>query len=104
FRRVLFRSQMDGRRLILDSSSNGGTVCNIAAYQMYLQTNALSGSDKYPSDPSNDERWYKVVEVASSNSQMWANWTNSSSSSANKVFYGILAVVISAAGRSEERR
>lgn len=90
--------QMDGRRLILDSSSNGGTICNIAAYQMYLQTNALSGSDKYPSDPSNDERWYKVVEVASSNSQMWANWTNSSSSSANKVFYGILAVVISAAG------
>lgn len=90
--------QMEGRRLILNSSSNGGTVCNIAAYQMYLQTDALSGNDDYPSDPSNDERWYKLVEVTSSNGQMWANWTNSSSSSANKVFYGMLAVVISAAG------
>ena len=38
------------RRLILNSSSNGGTVCNIAAYPMYLQTDALSGNDDYPSD------------------------------------------------------
>lgn len=91
-------SSMEGSTLVLNSSGNGGTVCNIAAYQLYLQTNATSGSDRLPSDPMNDERWYRIVEVAGNNPQMWSNWTNSGSSSANKVFYGALAVIISAAG------
>lgn len=89
-------SSMKNGRLILDSSSNN--VCNIAAYQLLLLTNAESGSSKPPDKEEVDERWYNLVEVAGHNDDMWNNWTSSSSSTTNKTLFSLVSIAAAAGG------
>lgn len=87
---------MDGGRLRL---SGGKEVCNIAAYQLYLMTNAEANGD-YPSDPKWDERWYKIVDVAANNPDVWATWSYSSGAGIGKLGLAVLSVIISFMGNS----
>lgn len=81
----------------------GDQVCNLAAYQMYLMTNAAKSEDtgnveKLESQGGVDERWYKIIEVAGNNPEMWSAWTGSLSSAGSKVWTSLFALVIAIIG------
>lgn len=89
-------SSMKNGRLNLDSSTN--KVCNIAAYQLLLLTNAQSGDSRPPEGNSVDERWYNLVEVAGHNDDMWNNWTSTGSSTTNKTLFSGVSILASIGG------
>lgn len=64
---------------------NGPTtqVCNLAAYQMYLSTNAVSiGNDPRPAGL--DTRWYNVVLTVANDDGMWEAWAPSTNAGGNR--------------------
>lgn len=79
---------------------DGNKMCNVLAYQMYLQINAVSAGDSaakpgdLPSNGSIDDRWYKVVAVAAAKDGTWSDWNNSGSNLA----ISFIAVLASALG------
>lgn len=79
----------------LELNSSKGQVCNIAAYQLYLMTNAKSGGDQLPKSGEIDERWYRIIEVAGNNDSMWNAWT---SNAMGKLANSAISVLVSAAG------
>lgn len=83
------------RNETLNLNSSQGRVCNIAAYQLYLMTNAESNGDTLPSPGEIDERWYKIIEVAGNNDSMWSAWT---SNSMGKLSGAFLSIMVSLAG------
>lgn len=88
-------TQMEGKTLEL---KGGNSVCNILAYQMYLQVDAKSGSETPPANGTMDDRWYKVVAVAAANDAVWSHWSGGTSSGINKIMLSLLAVITSALG------
>lgn len=82
------RPQKGNAVLNLDSSTN--KVCNLAAYQLYLQTKASSGGETITSAQvpgvdageterdskvgALDTRWYKLVTTVAQNDNLWSNW------------------------------
>ena len=83
----------------LDLDSDGNKVCNLAAYQMYLQTNAAAqdnggksgsnGGTPIGKKSGEDPRWFKMILTISKDDGMWNSW--SSTGSANKFHQGFLA-------------
>jgi hypothetical protein len=66
--------------LSLDSSSN--KVCNLALYQLYLRTNATSGTDASTQTTSTpDTRWYNIILTVANDDGMWSSWTAGANSS-----------------------
>jgi len=72
------------KTLVLD----GGTdhkVCNVAAYQLFLRTDAESTTDKRDKNPV-DQRWYKIILLMVNDDSLWNNWSFSVGSSMNRSF------------------
>lgn len=81
---------------------NGGSpkVCNLMAYQMFLNVNARSGSS-VKSDPKNygyDQRWYNVIRAAAADGGMWEHWAPSTASAFNKLGISMIALLTSILG------
>lgn len=79
--------ELYGKKLQLQDPKKGkkGTVCNLMAYQMFLQINAGSNADSRTSaDGEIDERWYKVIDAAAADDSLWSHWAPSGTSVANK--------------------
>lgn len=93
--------QYFGDTLQLNSSRN--RVCNLMAYQMFLQVDAASTAsgttDVRTADPGQiDERWYKVIDAAAADNGMWQHWSPSSTSAMNKVALSTLTLITTALG------
>lgn len=72
------------KTLVLD----GGTdhkVCNVAAYQLFLRTDAESTTDKRDKNPV-DQRWYKIILLTANDDSLWNNWSFSIGSHMNRAF------------------
>lgn len=80
---------MDGDTLELDS---GSPVSNVAVYQLYLMTDANTGDADAVSSDSLDERWWRIIMLASEDDHMWDAWTSSS------YMISMLSIVTSIAG------
>ena len=89
-----------GGNLVLDKNSN--KVCNLAAYQLYLQTKAdAQPGIKGPNGPTpdkggtgGDQRWYKLILTVASDDGMWEHW----SSVGGKHMQGLLAMLTAGFG------
>lgn len=95
----------EGKRLPLQK--DGPTkVCNLAAYQMYIQNNASMGGDfstsnlkGYPGtktqtmfQPGNyDPRWYTVIAAVAEDDDVWQKWAKESGSAA--MIQGGMAII-----------
>lgn len=83
-----------GKKLQLQDPKKGkkGTVCNLMAYQMFLQINAGSDADSRTSANGEiDERWYKVIDAAATDDSLWSHWAPSGTSVANKFGVSVLS-------------
>jgi len=85
---------MNGKYIQLNSTKN--KVCNLAAYQMYLKTQATTSGDKNVSDV--DYKWYRVIMVAAADEGLWANWTNTAGSAFNKMTVSSISLFASGLG------
>jgi hypothetical protein len=70
-----------GQQLKLDG---GKQICNMAAYQMYLLTNADAG-DGGPPATGTDYRWYNIVVPAANDDGLWGVWSPSIAASFGKM-------------------
>lgn len=89
---------LEGSRLDLDVQKN--KVCNIMAYQLYLQTNAKSAGDNaFINDSTKiDQRWYKVILVAAQDDGLWSNWAPSTTSAMTKISIAFISLITTALG------
>ena len=82
-----------GKTLNLDKEGN--KVCNLAAYQMYLQVNASSGGDTNPKTADTpDTRWYPLLMTLSKHDDAWLAWSLHNIFSGFETAVSILSVVI----------
>lgn len=95
-----YNSENPGGNLVLNKPSN--KVCNLAAYQLYLQTKAdAQPGKKGPNGPTpskggtgGDQRWYKLILTVASDDGMWEHW----SSVGGKHMQGLLAMLTAGLG------
>lgn len=82
------------------TQSNGGQLCNIAAYQLYMGTMASGGSNSVdnPDTKLLDENWYKLAVFAAADDTTWNTWPLSMSSGFNKVAVGGVAILAAIMG------
>lgn len=89
-------ASFSGKRAVFDQDT--GKVCNILAYQMFLQTNASTTGSVTPESDKIDPRWYNVVVTAANDEGLWAQWAPSGTNSLHKISTGLLATVTSLVG------
>ena len=79
-----------------------GKICNLATYQMFLQTSAGTPTNRfapYVSDGQTiDLRWYRIIDVAGNSESIWAKWAPDSSGVFSKLSVGWIAVFASILG------
>lgn len=94
-------NSMKGKELVLDSGFQDGRICNIALYQIYLQTYAESSTDGgyEPMESGTrtvDKRWYRIVDVTSTNTATWTTWAPGSDD--GQLSAGVLAFITAVVG------
>lgn len=76
-------SDYKNKTLRLDESSPN-KVCNLAAYQLYLQTDAQIGDHARTREHGVNQDWYKLVAVVHADENLWNTWTYGWSSGFNR--------------------
>lgn len=87
---------MSGSTLKLDGSTP--QVKNLAAYQIYLQTDAAKSADTDKMNKTLDERWYHVIVPVAHDNHMWNTWSFGYSSYFRRLSYAFAALLASAIG------
>lgn len=89
----------------MDGGARGdsGTVCNLAAYQMFLTHNTTPESanpagGNAPELWDADERWYNIATVAAHHDGLWDAWTSNTVADFTKLNMGISSVLSSIVG------
>lgn len=88
--------EQSNKQLKLDGSSP--KVRNLAAYQLYLQTNAAKPGDENFHDQDVDARWYRVILPVAHNDSMWDTWTFSFASAFRRLAFAGLSLFSSVLG------
>lgn len=88
--------EQSNKQLKLDGSSP--KVRNLAAYQLYLQTNAAKPGDENFHDQDVDARWYRVILPVAHNDSMWDTWTFSFASAFRRLAFAGLSLFSAALG------
>lgn len=81
------------RNKTLKLEESNHKVCNLAAYQMYLQTDAQLGDKANERKHGVDPRWYNVVAVAHADDRLWDNWSYSWTSASNRFMVTTVAML-----------
>lgn len=89
-------ASFSGKRAVFDKDT--GKVCNLAAYQMFLKTNASTSGSITPDSSTPDTRWYNVVVTAANDDGLWAQWAPSFTNAMHKIGTSILAGITTFAG------
>lgn len=76
-------SDYKNKTLRLDESSPN-KVCNLAAYQLYLQTDAQIGDHARTREHGVNQDWYKLIAVVHADENLWNTWTYGWSSGFNR--------------------
>lgn len=85
-----------GKTAVFDKDT--GKVCNLLAYQMFLQTNTSTTGSVSPESGKVDPRWYNVIVTAANDEGLWAQWAPSPTNSMHKNATATLAVITSLVG------
>ena len=83
----------DYRNKTLKLESGSHKVCNLAAYQLYLKTNAQIDDNARTKDHGIDQNWYKLIAVLQADDNLWNTWTYSWGSGFNRFFVTTIAMV-----------
>lgn len=82
------------KNILAFENKNNSDVCNLAAYQMYLQTNAITNSDTRKMVTAKpDVRWYNLIAVISQDDEMWNTWNTDISSGFYRVIIGFISII-----------
>ena len=76
-------SDYKNKTLRLDESSPN-KVCNLAAYQLYLQSDAQIGDHARKREHGVNQDWYKLIAVVHADENLWNTWTYGWSSGFNR--------------------
>lgn len=83
----------DHRNKTLKLESGSNKVCNLAAYQLYLKTNAQIDENPRTKDHGINQDWYSLIAVLQADDNMWNTWTYSWSSGFNRFFVTTIAMI-----------
>ena len=90
---------------VLEMDSAADKICNVAAYQMFLQTKAkdTSGDGTTYNDTTKgasevNKDWYKVALYAAADDGVWSHWTPGESEAMHKAFLGFMSFICIVAG------
>jgi hypothetical protein len=83
----------DYRNKTLKLESGSHKVCNLAAYQLYLKTNAQIDDNARTKDHGIDQNWYKLIAVLQADDNLWNTWTYSWGSGFNRFFVTTIAMI-----------
>lgn len=90
-------ASVNGTGQMLNLDSGAKRVCNLAVYQLYLQTDARSAGDTVPTSGL-DKRWYNIIMVVANNDYMWSHWSGGMTGGLNKALMGGTSLVAAVAG------
>ena len=76
-------SDYKNKTLRLDESSPN-KVCNLAAYQLYLQSDVQIGDHARKQEHGVNQDWYKLIAVVHADENLWNTWTYGWSSGFNR--------------------
>jgi len=83
----------DYRNKTLKLEESNHKVCNVAAYQLYLQADAQLGDKANERKHGVDPRWYNIVAVAHADDRLWDNWSYSWTSASNRFMVTTIAML-----------
>lgn len=89
-------TQMGNEYLV--TNSGGKTVCNLAVYQMSLQSKVISENDSIPVKGELDERWYPLIVTVAHNDAMWNNWNSGFTSGSANYQYAFVSIASTVIG------
>ena len=85
-------SDYKNKPLRLDESSPN-KVCNLAAYQLYLQSDVQIGDHTRTREHGINQDWYKLIAVMHADENLWNTWTYGWSSGFNRFMVTSVAMV-----------
>lgn len=81
----------------LELNASAPDICNLAVYQLYLSTNAVTDASD-PRPAGLDTRWYNIVLTTANDDGMWEAWAPSGSASANRLSIMMVSFVSTVLG------
>lgn len=65
----------DWKNKTLHLQDGANKTCNLAAYQLYLKTDAQIGNNENKKSHGVDPRWYNLIAVVHADDSLWDAWT-----------------------------
>lgn len=83
----------DWKNKTLHLQNGANKVCNLAAYQLYLKTDAQIGNEENKKSHGIDPRWYNLIAVVHADDSLWDAWTYNWSSALMRFMVTTIAML-----------
>lgn len=83
----------DWKNKTLHLQDGANKVCNLAAYQLYLKTDAQIGNNENKKSHGVDPRWYNLIAVVHADDSLWDAWTYNWSSALMRFMVTTIAML-----------
>jgi hypothetical protein len=83
----------DWKNKTLHLQDGANKTCNLAAYQLYLKTDAQIGSNENKKSHGVDPRWYNLIAVVHADDSLWDAWTYNWSSALMRFMVTTIAML-----------
>lgn len=83
----------DWKNKTLHLQDGTNKVCNLAAYQLYLKTDAQIGNNENKKSHGVDPRWYNLIAVVHADDSLWDAWTYNWSSALMRFMVTTIAML-----------
>ena len=83
----------DWKNKTLHLKDGANKVCNLAAYQLYLKTDAQIGNNENKKSHGVDPRWYNLIAVVHADDSLWDAWTYNWSSALMRFMVTTIAML-----------
>jgi hypothetical protein len=83
----------DWKNKTLHLQDGANKVCNLAAYQLYLKTDAQIGNNENKKSHGIDPRWYNLIAVVHADDSLWDAWTYNWSSALMRFMVTTIAML-----------
>lgn len=83
----------DWKNKTLHLQDGANKTCNLAAYQLYLKTDAQIGNNENKKSHGVDPRWYNLIAVVHADDSLWDAWTYNWSSALMRFMVTTIALL-----------
>lgn len=83
----------DWKNKTLHLQDGANKTCNLAAYQLYLKTDAQIGNNENKKSHGVDPRWYNLIAVVHADDSLWDAWTYNWSSALMRFMVTTIAML-----------